>query len=154
LCSVLKALGSIPSIKKTGGGDSKVLTSWGHCEVGINKLPCARGSSKGTCQRTITALGVLSTGYGVQYPGAVGGRNFGCHSLSQQLGLLGSTSVLPDVHFVILRNSPGQAPVAHACNPSYSGGRDQKNGGSKPAQGNSSPDPSLKKLITKKGLVE
>jgi hypothetical protein len=31
--------------------------------------------------------------------------------------------------------------VAHACNPSYSGGRDQENHGSKPAQGNSSQDP-------------
>jgi hypothetical protein len=26
-----------------------------------------------------------------------------------------------------------QAPVAHACNPSYSGGRDQENHGLKPA---------------------
>jgi hypothetical protein len=31
-----------------------------------------------------------------------------------------------------------QAPVAHACNPSYSGGRDQEDLGSKPAQENSS----------------
>jgi hypothetical protein len=29
-------------------------------------------------------------------------------------------------------------PVAHACNPSYSGGRDQEDHGSKPARGNSS----------------
>jgi hypothetical protein len=34
-----------------------------------------------------------------------------------------------------------QAPVAHTCNSSYSGGRDQKDCGSKPVQG-------------KKGLVE
>jgi hypothetical protein len=27
-------------------------------------------------------------------------------------------------------------PVAHACNPSYSGGRDQKDHGSKPARAN------------------
>jgi hypothetical protein len=45
-------------------------------------------------------------------------------------------------------------PVVHACNPSYSGGRDQEDRGSKPAQGNSSRDPYLKKTITKKGLVE
>jgi hypothetical protein len=31
-----------------------------------------------------------------------------------------------------------QAPVAHACNPSYSGGRDQEDQGLKPAWGNSS----------------
>jgi hypothetical protein len=45
-------------------------------------------------------------------------------------------------------------PVAHTCNPSYSGGRDQKDHSSKPAQGNSSRHPILKKPITKKGLVE
>jgi hypothetical protein len=28
------------------------------------------------------------------------------------------------------------APVAHVCNPSYSGGRDQEDLGSKPVQGN------------------
>jgi hypothetical protein len=43
--------------------------------------------------------------------------------------------------------------VPHACNPSYSGGRDQENHGSKPAQENSWKDPISKKLITKKGLV-
>jgi hypothetical protein len=31
----------------------------------------------------------------------------------------------------------GQAPVAHTYNLSYSGGRDQEDGGSKPAQTNS-----------------
>jgi hypothetical protein len=36
-------------------------------------------------------------------------------------------------------------PVAHFCNPSYSGGRDQEDHGSKPAQANSSRDPILKK---------
>jgi hypothetical protein len=50
---------------------------------------------------------------------------------------------------------PCQAPVAHACNPSYSGGRDQEDLGSKSAQANSSQDPfSKKKNITKKGLME
>jgi hypothetical protein len=47
-----------------------------------------------------------------------------------------------------------QAPVAHACNPSYSGGRDQEHLGLKPGWANSSPDPILKMPITKKGLVE
>jgi hypothetical protein len=37
-----------------------------------------------------------------------------------------------------------QALVAHACNPSYPGGRDQKDHGSKPAWGNS-----LRDLISK-----
>jgi hypothetical protein len=40
--------------------------------------------------------------------------------------------------------------VAHACNPSYSGGRDQKDHGLKPAQANSSQDPILKKTFTKR----
>jgi hypothetical protein len=44
--------------------------------------------------------------------------------------------------------------VAHACNPSYSGGRDQKDCSSKPAQANSFQDPISKKPITKIGLVE
>jgi hypothetical protein len=39
--------------------------------------------------------------------------------------------------------------VAYACNPSYSGGGDQKDGGLKPAQANSSRDPISKHLITK-----
>jgi hypothetical protein len=46
-----------------------------------------------------------------------------------------------------------QAPVAHACNPSYSGGRDQRDCSLKPAQAHSSQDPILKKPITKKGLA-
>jgi hypothetical protein len=41
--------------------------------------------------------------------------------------------------------------VAHACNPSYLGGRDQEDHSSKPAWANSSQDPILKKHITKKG---
>jgi hypothetical protein len=41
--------------------------------------------------------------------------------------------------------------VAHACNPSYSGGRNQEDCGLKPAQANSSQDPVSKKPITKKG---
>jgi hypothetical protein len=46
------------------------------------------------------------------------------------------------------------ALVAHACNPSYLGGRNQQDHGSKPAWANSSSDPISKKPITKKGVVE
>jgi hypothetical protein len=48
----------------------------------------------------------------------------------------------------------GQAPVAHACNPSYSGGRDQEDCSSKLAWANSSARPYLEKSFTKIGLVE
>jgi hypothetical protein len=43
--------------------------------------------------------------------------------------------------------------VAHAYNPSYSGGREREDCSSKPAWANSSRDPILKKPITKIGLV-
>jgi hypothetical protein len=39
-----------------------------------------------------------------------------------------------------LKNAFCWALVAHACNPSYSGGRDQKDCGSKPAWANNSQD--------------
>jgi hypothetical protein len=45
----------------------------------------------------------------------------------------------------------GQAPVAHTCNPNYSGGRDQKDHNLKPAQTNSSQDPISKIANTKQG---
>jgi hypothetical protein len=41
-------------------------------------------------------------------------------------------------------------PVTHACNPSYSAGRDQEDSGSKPTWANSSRDPILKKPSQKK----
>jgi hypothetical protein len=45
--------------------------------------------------------------------------------------------------------------VAHTCNPSYSGGRDQEDLSLKPAQENSLRDPILKiPNRRKKGLVE
>jgi hypothetical protein len=47
-----------------------------------------------------------------------------------------------------------QVPVAQAYNLSYSGGIDQEDRGSKPAQANSSQDPLSKKTHHKKGLVE
>jgi hypothetical protein len=43
--------------------------------------------------------------------------------------------------------------VAHTCNPSYSGGRDQEDRGSKPAQINSSRDPISKKPFKQKGWL-
>jgi hypothetical protein len=48
----------------------------------------------------------------------------------------------------------GQALVAHTCNPSYSGGRDQEDHCSKLAWANSLRDPILKKAHHKKGLVK
>jgi hypothetical protein len=42
--------------------------------------------------------------------------------------------------------------MPHACNPSYSGGRDQEDQSSKPARANSFQD--LEKFFTKIGLVE
>jgi hypothetical protein len=44
--------------------------------------------------------------------------------------------------------------VAHAYHPSYSGSRDQKDGGSKPAPGKQFVKLYLKKKNPKKGLVE
>jgi hypothetical protein len=41
--------------------------------------------------------------------------------------------------------------VAHICNPSYSGGRDQEDCGSKPGQANNWRDPVSKQSITEKG---
>jgi hypothetical protein len=42
-------------------------------------------------------------------------------------------------------------PVAHACNPNYSGAISQEDCGSKPALANSLQDPVLKYLTQKKG---
>jgi hypothetical protein len=47
-----------------------------------------------------------------------------------------------------------QEPVAHTCNPSYPGGRNQEDQDLKLVQANYSPGPISKKPITKKGLVE
>jgi hypothetical protein len=46
-----------------------------------------------------------------------------------------------------------RAPVSHTYNPSYSGGRDQEDHGSKPACANSLRDPISKNTLTKKGGV-
>jgi hypothetical protein len=44
--------------------------------------------------------------------------------------------------------------MAHECNPSYSGGRDHEEPGSKSAQANRFMRPYLEKALTKIGLVE
>jgi hypothetical protein len=54
------------------------------------------------------------------------------------------------VHGKQQKQKPSWAPVAHACNPCYTGGRDQKDHGLKPAQANSFQDLFLKKPIAKK----
>jgi hypothetical protein len=48
----------------------------------------------------------------------------------------------------------GLAPVAHACNPNYLGGRDQEEHGPKPDQVKSSWDPISKILNTKNGGLQ
>jgi hypothetical protein len=50
----------------------------------------------------------------------------------------------------IIKTKDSQALVAHTCNPSYSGGRDQQDRGSKPAQSNSSTRPYHKKNPSQK----
>jgi hypothetical protein len=62
------------------------------------------------------------------------------------LGLLG-LDYLPQEEVVIIRVSLSCTLVAHAYNPSYSGGRDQEDRGSKPAWVNSSRGPYLKKTL-------
>jgi hypothetical protein len=54
-------------------------------------------------------------------------------------------------HFIAKKQPYSWVLVAHVYNPSYSGGRDQEDHGSKPAWANSSRDPILKKPNTKKG---
>jgi hypothetical protein len=51
------------------------------------------------------------------------------------------------------KNFKRLVPVAHACNPSYLGGRDQEDLSSKPAWANSSQDPISKENHHKKELV-
>jgi hypothetical protein len=63
-----------------------------------------------------------------------------------------TSQCLQSVTYTIILSS--WVPMAHACNPSYSGGRDQEDYGSKPAWATRSQDPILKKPITKKGLME
>jgi hypothetical protein len=46
-----------------------------------------------------------------------------------------------------------QVSVAHTCNPSWSGGRDQEDCGSRPAWANNSPDPILINLTKSTGGV-
>jgi hypothetical protein len=54
---------------------------------------------------------------------------------------------------LLKKSEIGQVLVAHACNPSYSGSRDQEDRDSKQAWANSSRDPILKKAITQRAGV-
>jgi hypothetical protein len=49
-----------------------------------------------------------------------------------------------------MKECSSQVPVAHACNPSYSGGRDQEDQGSKPNPGKQFMTPYLEKNLHKK----
>jgi hypothetical protein len=72
----------------------------------------------------------------------------GCHDFSSFLQF-------SNYSLVCFKELNGElALVAHTCNPSYSGGRDQKDGGLKLAGANSLQNPISKKHITKKGLTE
>jgi hypothetical protein len=51
---------------------------------------------------------------------------------------------------IFLKKKISWALVTHCCNPGYSGGRDQEDCGSKPAQANSSLDPISKIPNTKR----
>jgi hypothetical protein len=55
---------------------------------------------------------------------------------------------------VIEKERPSWAQVAHSCNPSYSGGRDQEDLSLKPPLGKQFARPYLKKPFTNIGLVE
>jgi hypothetical protein len=57
-------------------------------------------------------------------------------------------------HETIKKITKSQAPVAHSCNSSYSGSKDQEDRSLKPAQANSSVRPYLKNTLHKNGLVE
>jgi hypothetical protein len=60
----------------------------------------------------------------------------------------------PDSIFIKFKNSQTYwVLVAHTCNPSYSGGRDQEDQGLKPAWANNLQDP-IWKMPNSKGLVE
>jgi hypothetical protein len=50
-------------------------------------------------------------------------------------------------HIFLVKSETGQAPVTHTCNPSYSGGRNQEDRSSKPAQANGL----WKPILNKKG---
>jgi hypothetical protein len=70
--------------------------------------------------------------------------------LIQTRGYLVFRVPIPTENQILHQEKPGQALVAHACNPSFSVGRDQEDCGSKIAWANSLQDPISKKHITKK----
>jgi hypothetical protein len=70
-------------------------------------------------------------------------------------GVKGGHGSLPwaKISVVFIEITQDQALVAHACNPSYSGGRDEEDHGLRPARANSLQDPIQKqnKTHTKRG---
>jgi hypothetical protein len=59
-------------------------------------------------------------------------------ALNKILALASQLTLLPLTQIIFIKKQESWAQVAHACNPSYSGGSDQEDHGSKPAQANSS----------------
>jgi hypothetical protein len=70
------------------------------------------------------------------------------------LPFLSSFGMSPAWSYILIQEKSELAPVAHVYKPSYSGGRDQEDRGSKPAWANSSMRPYLKNTLHKKGLLE
>jgi hypothetical protein len=71
-----------------------------------------------------------------------------CHSAmvgSMKQEDCGPGQPVQKVRLYLKNKQRSQALVAHAYNPSYSGGRDQEDCGSKPSQASSLQDPILKK---------
>jgi hypothetical protein len=58
------------------------------------------------------------------------------------------------MNFYLTENYKGYTLVAHACNSTYLGGRDQEDHSLRPPQAKSSQDPILKIPNIKKGLAE
>jgi hypothetical protein len=54
--------------------------------------------------------------------------------------------LIPNMETNKQKQKHSQALVAHTCNPSYSGGRDQEDHSLKPARANSLRDPILKNI--------
>jgi hypothetical protein len=85
-----------------------------------------------------------------------------CHNAPQYNNMIPKNTdphlikvIMKNILFIISVNIKythvlSQVPVAHACNPSYSGGRDQEDRGLKPAEANSSWDSILKNLNQKR----
>jgi hypothetical protein len=60
-------------------------------------------------------------------------RNIG--NLREKKGKKINDNILGSVYYRLKKEQPGQAPVAHVCNPSYLEGRDQEDQDLNPALG-------------------